>query len=79
MSDPYEQWSDSSTTPFWDLAVGLTTLVTGLGGGLGAIFAFGYFATGRDALAWPLALTVGVLVAVNVALRLGRRSARRRA
>ena len=37
--DPHDPWSEASTTPFWDLAVGLCTLAVVLGGGLAAIYA----------------------------------------
>ena len=40
--DAYEQFADASTTPLWDLAIGLVSLVTVLGGGLAAIWAIGY-------------------------------------
>ncbi|WP_028067630.1 hypothetical protein [Solirubrobacter soli] len=75
--DAYEQFSDASTTPLWDLSIGLSSLVTVLGGGLAAIYAIGYLAVGRAALAWPLLTTLIVLVAVNLALRHGRNVARR--
>jgi energy-converting hydrogenase Eha subunit C len=77
-TDAYEQFSDASTTPLWDLAIGLATLATVLGGGLAAIYAVGYLAVGRAALAWPLIATFVVLVAADLALRHGRRIARRR-
>jgi hypothetical protein len=76
--DPYEQFSDVSTTPIWDVVVGLFTVAGVLGGGLGAIYAAGYFMTDQASLAWPSVVTVAVIVAVNVALRLARSSARRR-
>ena len=76
--DPHDPWSETSTTPFWDLAVVLCTLAGGLGGGLAAIYAVGYFMTDQPSLAWPLVGTVTVVLAVNVALRYGRRVARRR-
>jgi len=75
--DAYEQFSDASTTPLWDLAIGFASLVTVLGGGLAGIYAIGYLAVGRASLAWPLIATFVVLVAVNLALRHGRRIARR--
>ncbi len=76
--DPYEQFGDLSTTPIWDVVVGLFTVATLLGGGLGAIYAAGYFMTAQASLAWPSVGTVAVLVAVNLALRAARSSARRR-
>jgi hypothetical protein len=76
--DPHDPWSEASTTPFWDLAVVLCTLAGGLGGGLAAVFAAGYFLTGQPSLAWPLVGTATVLLVVNVALRYGRSIARRR-
>jgi hypothetical protein len=74
----YEQFSEASTTPLWDLAIGLMTLAMILGGGLAGIYAAGYLAVGRVSLAWPLLATAGVLGATNLALRYGRRAARRR-
>jgi hypothetical protein len=76
--DAYEQFSEASTTPLWDLAIGLASLVTVLGGGLAAIYAIGYISVGRIAVAWPLLATLAVIVAVDLALRHGRRIARRR-
>jgi hypothetical protein len=76
--DAYEQFSEASTTPLWDLAIGLASLVTVLGGGLAAIYAIGYISVGRAAVAWPLLATLAVIVAVDLALRHGRRIARRR-
>jgi hypothetical protein len=76
--DSDDPWRDTSTTPFWDLAVGLCTLAAGLGGGLAAVYAFGYFLTGQASLAWPLVGTASVLVVINVALRYGRSLARKR-
>jgi hypothetical protein len=76
-TDAYEQFSDASTTPLWDLAIGLASLATVLGGGLAGIYAVGYLAVGRESLAWPLLATCVVLVAVNLAMRHGRRVARR--
>jgi hypothetical protein len=76
--DAYEQFSDASTTPLWDLAVGLASLVTVLGGGLAAVWAIGYLAVGRVELAVPLLATLAVLAGVDLALRHGRRIARRR-
>ena len=75
--DAYEQFSEASTTPFWDLSIGLASLVTVLGGGLAAVWAIGYLSVGRVALALPLIATFAVLVAINLALRHGRRIARR--
>jgi hypothetical protein len=77
-TDAYEQFSDASTTPLWDLAIGLVSLATVLGGGLAAIHAIGYLAVGRVSLAWPLLATLAVLVAIDLAMRHGRRIARRR-
>jgi hypothetical protein len=76
--DPHDPWSEASTTPFWDLAVGLCTLAAVLGGGLAAIYAIGYFLTGQPSLAWPLVGSATVLLALNLALRYGRVIARRR-
>jgi hypothetical protein len=76
--DSYEQFSDASTTPLWDLTIGLASLVTVLGGGLAAVWAIGYLSVGRVAVAVPLIVTLAVLVAVDAALRHGRRVARRR-
>jgi len=76
--DAYEHFSEASTTPLWDLAIGLMTLAMILGGGLAGIYAAGYVAVGRLSLAWPLLATAAVLVATNLALRCGRRAARRR-
>jgi hypothetical protein len=42
--DPY---ADASTTPFWDFAVGMSLLVLIIGGGLAAVYAIGYLATGQ--------------------------------
>ncbi len=75
--DSYEQFADASTTPLWDLAVGLVSLVTVLGGGMAAVWAIGYLSVGRVAVAAPLLATLALLVAVDVALRHGRRIARR--
>jgi hypothetical protein len=77
VQDAYEQFSEASTTPLWDLAIGLASLVTVLGGGLAAIYAIGYISVGRVALALPLLATLAVVVAVDVALHCGRRIARR--
>jgi energy-converting hydrogenase Eha subunit C len=76
--DSYEQFSDASTTPLWDLFIGLSSLAGVLGGGLAAVFAVGYLSVGRVAVAMPLLATLTVLVAVNLALRHARRIARRR-
>jgi hypothetical protein len=75
--DTYDQFSDASTTPLWDLAIGLVTVATILGGGLGGAYAIGYLAVGRAALAWPLLATVALLVSLNLALRAVRRRFRR--
>jgi len=76
--DAYEQFSDASTTPLWDLAIGLVSLVTVLGGGLAAIWAIGYLSVGRVSVALPLLATLAVIVALDQLLRYGRRVARRR-
>ena len=76
--DAYEQFSDASTTPLWDLAIGLASLVTVLGGGLAGIWAIGYLSVGRVSVALPLLATLAVIVAVDQLLRYGRRVARRR-
>ena len=52
--DAYEQFSDASTTPIWDLIIGLATVATVLGGGLAGVYAVGYLGVGRTSLAWPL-------------------------
>ena len=74
--DPY---ADASTTPLWDFAVGMSLLVLIIGGGLAAVYAIGYLATGQPELAWPLLETFAVLLVAHVAFRAGRASARRRA
>jgi hypothetical protein len=76
--DGYEQFKDASMTPLWDLAIGLASLVTVLGGGLAGIWAVGYLSVGRVSVALPLLATLAVIVAVDLALRYGRRIARRR-
>jgi energy-converting hydrogenase Eha subunit C len=76
--DAYEQFSDASTTPIWDLMIGLATVATVLGGGLAGVYAVGYLSVGRASLAWPPLGTLAVLVALNLALRAGRTSARHR-
>jgi hypothetical protein len=77
--DQYDQYNDLSTTPYWDILVGLLSLAGILGGGLGGIYAIGYFATGNAAAAWPLTGTVVALVTVNLAARWMRAAMRRRA
>jgi hypothetical protein len=76
--DPYEQFGDVSSTPIWDVVIGLVTVATVLGGGLGAIYAAGYFMTAQASLAWPNVGTVAVLLVVNIALRGARSGVRRR-
>jgi hypothetical protein len=76
--DSYEQFSDASTTPIWDLAVGLVSLATVLGGGLAAVWAIGFLSVGRLGAALPLLATLVALAAVDLSLRHGRRIARRR-
>ena len=76
MPDPYEQYKDMSSTPYWDVIVGLLTICGLLGGGLGGLYAIGYFAVGKADQAWPLTATVVVLVAANVAARVARAKAR---
>ena len=76
--EAHDPFRDSSTTPFWDLAIMLWTLATLLGGGLAAVFAVGYFLNDRAAVAWPLVATLAVLIAVETALFIGRTLARRR-
>jgi hypothetical protein len=76
--DAYDQFRDASTTPIWDFLVGISTLATVLGGGLAAVYGVGYLSVGRASLAWPLLGTLIVLIAANLALRAGRRVARRR-
>jgi hypothetical protein len=73
--DPY---ADVSMTPLWDFAVGMSWLVLIVGGGLAAVYAIGYFATGQPELAWPLVGTFSVLLVVNIVLRRARTVARRR-
>jgi len=63
----------------WDFAVGMSLLVLVIGGGLAAVYAIGYFATGQPELAWPLIGTFAVLLVAHVAFRRGRVGARRRA
>jgi hypothetical protein len=70
--DPYDRYRDVSSTPFLDLLVNLLLVVSICGGGLGAIYAAGYFAEGKDSQAWPLTAVVIVLIAVNVGLRVIR-------
>ena len=76
--EAYDQFGDVSTTPIWDLMIGLSTVATVLGGGLAGVWAVGYLSVGRASLAWPLLGTLAVLVAVNVALRAARTAARHR-
>lgn len=76
--DSHDPWADASTTPFWDLAVVLWTLVLVLGGGLAAVYATGYFLTGQPSLAWPLVGIAIVLLVIDAALRYGRAIARKR-
>jgi hypothetical protein len=75
--DSYDQFADASSTPIWDLIVGLAALAIVVGGGLAAIYAAGYFMTGQASEAWPYVGTLSVLVAVNIALRCARLAARR--
>ncbi len=49
-----------------------------LGGGLAAVYAIGYFATGQAHLAWPLTGTFLVLLAGHLLFRHARALARRR-
>ena len=76
--DPYERFQGISATPICDVLVGLVLVATILGGGLGGIYAIGYFLTGRAALAWPLVGTIAALLAANVAVRAVRAGIRRR-
>jgi hypothetical protein len=76
--DQYEQFKDASSTPYWDVIVGLVSICGILGGGLGGIYAIGYFSVHKSSQAWPLTITVLVLVAANVAVRVGRAKARAR-
>jgi len=76
--DAYEQFDDASTTPIWDFAVGLATLAMVVGGGMAAVWAIGYVSVGRVGIALPLLVTLVVLVTIDLALRHGRRVARRR-
>ena len=73
--DPY---ADASTTPFWDFAVGMSLVVLILGGGLAAVYAVGYLATGQPELAWPLTGTFVVLLAAHLLFRHIRALVRRR-
>ena len=75
--EAHDPFADSSTTPFWDLAIMLWTLATLLGGGLAAIYALGYFLNDRASMAWPLVGTFTVLNAVETELLVGRSLARR--
>ncbi len=77
MPDQYEQYKDMSSTPYWDVIVGLLSICGLVGGGLGAIYAIGYFSVGKSAQAWPLTATLIVLIAANIAARAGRARARR--
>jgi hypothetical protein len=74
----HDPFADSSTTPFWDLAIMLWTLATLLGGGLAAVYALGYFLNDHASSAWPLMGTLTVLIVVEAALLVGRAFARRR-
>jgi hypothetical protein len=76
--EAHDPFADSSTTPFWDLAIMLWTLALLLGGGLAAIYAVGFFFNGRSSSAWPLVATLTVLIVVEAALLAGRSIARRR-
>jgi hypothetical protein len=76
--DSYDQFADASSTPIWDLLVGLATLATVVGGGLAAIYAAGYFMTDQASEAWPYVGTLSVLVAVTIAACCGRLAARGR-
>jgi hypothetical protein len=76
--DPYALFEDVSSTPIFDVVVGLVLVATILGGGLAAIYAVGYFLTGQPSLAWPLVGTLAVLLAANVVVRAVRAAMRRR-
>jgi hypothetical protein len=76
--DQYDQYSELSTTPYWDVVIGLLTLAGIAGGGLGGIYALGYFSAGHASAAWPLTATVVVLLILNVAARYLRAVMRRR-
>jgi membrane protein implicated in regulation of membrane protease activity len=76
--DTYDQFSDASTTPFWDIAILLTSLAAIAGGGLALVYGIGYLSVGRTSLAWPMLATAAVLISANLALRHGRRTALRR-
>lgn len=56
-----------STTPTWDLIIGVATVALVLGGGLAGVYAVGDFSLGRASLAWLLLGTLAALVAVNLA------------
>jgi len=49
-----------------------------VGGGMAAVWAIGYVSVGRVGIALPLLVTLVVLVTIDLALRHGRRVARRR-
>ena len=70
--DQYEQFADLSETPIMDVIVGLATICLLLGGGLAGIYAIGYLAVGRAALAWPLLGTLAALLALNLGARVVR-------
>ena len=76
--DPYDLFEDVSSTPIFDVVVGLVLVATILGGGLAAVYALGYFLTDQASLAWPLVGTIAVLLAANVVLRVIRSVLRRR-
>ena len=76
--DSYDQFADASSTPIWDLIVGLATLATVVGGGLAGIYAAGSFMTDQASEAWPYVGTLSVLITVNIAMRCARLAARRR-
>ncbi|MDX6725436.1 MAG: hypothetical protein QOK49_241 [Baekduia sp.] len=76
--DPYQRFSDASATPFADLAVGVMTIASVMGGVLAALLAVGYLASGSPDRGWPfLGVLLGLAVA-NVVVRRARASARRR-
>ena len=76
--DEHDPYADVSMTPIWDFAVGMSLVVLVAGGGLGAVYAIGYFATGQPELAWPLVGTFTALLLVHVVMRWARIAARRR-
>jgi hypothetical protein len=68
--DPYEQFQDSSTTPFLDLFIDIVLMVSVAGGSLAVLLAIGYLAQdSHRSRAWPFLAVVAVLMVANVGLR----------